>query len=257
MGITDLFSALIFLKYRFHFPGLDSLTHAVDIQTGDINPNPLFSFNYCDNTSLGIVEDVFRYSCCSYCVLTLSFRGLTYTVPKEVFAQIDNQCAFSLDSNTYTSSSQMSQEMSQSSCRFSQIFVVFYFNIFCSFFCGSKSFCQVWIYRRGCLLIFLSGIGVTRSQLFTPKQDQTVSTARSMENTQSGSLITTQVKCQTAKVQMAQYSFHPQFVKYVLFPPNSYLMTLLFCRDVAFAWNATAMLAVIRKYGSHYYKRLL
>lgn len=68
-------------------------------------------------------------------------------------------------------------------------------------------------------------------------QEKSVSAAREQEKKASGTVIVTEVSCETSKVQLGpSYSFHPRFLE-----------------DLAGVKNVGQMKSVIKKYGTHIY----
>lgn len=78
--------------------------------------------------------------------------------------------------------------------------------------------------------------GVEIGASFGYSQESSVKISREMENTRSGSLIFTELSCATSKVQMAKYTFH-----------------LAFLADLARVNGTEDVVAMIDKYGSHFY----
>lgn len=107
-------------RYKYRLPGLESLSHGVDIITGEPMPAPLFSFSFCDNTSMGIVQD--------------SYRGLTYTIPSEIFASMNTKCSFDASSKIYSTKHSMAIDTANAYCMYNLIFfsslLHYYLNIF-------------------------------------------------------------------------------------------------------------------------------
>ncbi|EGG18079.1 hypothetical protein DFA_06746 [Cavenderia fasciculata] len=86
-------------QYMYSLPGIQLLSHGVDIMTDENRNAPLFHFGYCDNSSYTTVHDL--------------YRGLVYTVPKGILAIPTPKCSYSASTTSYSSSSKMSQEMSK------------------------------------------------------------------------------------------------------------------------------------------------
>ncbi|EGG15674.1 hypothetical protein DFA_10516 [Cavenderia fasciculata] len=83
-------------QYMYTLPGIQLLSHGIDIVTDEYTNAPVFHFGYCDNSSYSTVHDL--------------YRGLVYTVPKGIHAIPTPKCSYSASTKSYSSSSQVSQE---------------------------------------------------------------------------------------------------------------------------------------------------
>ncbi|EGG16985.1 hypothetical protein DFA_07966 [Cavenderia fasciculata] len=88
-------------QYMYSLPGIQLLSHGVDIMTDENMNAPVFHFGYCDNSSYTTVHDL--------------YRGLVYTVPKGIHAIPTPKCSYSASTTSYSSSNQMSQEKAKDS----------------------------------------------------------------------------------------------------------------------------------------------
>eukprot|EP01133_Synstelium_polycarpum_P000406 gene406-480_t len=155
------------------------------------------------------VSPIFTFGYCdnaTYSVNQDHYRSLSYTVPNGIFASFSPKCTFETESKTFTSSSHMSSETFHS------------FNL-----AGSAN-------ARG------GGLFVKASASVSFSQEKSVATARELEITSSGSLMTTELQCVHSKVHIASTpEFHPSFVQ-----------------ALANALTLDKMKAVIKKYGLYY-----
>lgn len=79
-------------------------------------------------------------------------------------------------------------------------------------------------------------MGASASASLAFSYEKSTQRARELETKASGSLVVTEVNCETSKVQLAKYTFHPGFLS-----------------DLANANSSAALLRVIEKYGTHFY----
>ncbi|KYR01389.1 hypothetical protein DLAC_01978 [Tieghemostelium lacteum] len=71
----------------------------------------------------------------------------------------------------------------------------------------------------------------------TYAHEKSVASSRDVSSIESGSLLKTDAKCLVSNVQIHKHTFHPNFL-----------------RDISMVNTSLDMLAIIEKYGSHYYK---
>eukprot|EP01132_Coremiostelium_polycephalum_P011916 gene11916-14571_t len=81
--------------------GIGHLRHGVDILSGSQKESPIFSFEYCDNSSFSTIHDF--------------NRGFVYTLPKEVFASISPKCSYNTETTSYATSQEMSVDLAEKS----------------------------------------------------------------------------------------------------------------------------------------------
>ncbi|KYR00895.1 hypothetical protein DLAC_02957 [Tieghemostelium lacteum] len=95
----DFLGSTIDNQYLFSLPGLQLLSHGVDIVTDKFVNAPIFHFGYCDNSSFSTIHDL--------------YRGYVYTVPEGIHAIPVPKCSYETQSDSYRTSSQMASEMSK------------------------------------------------------------------------------------------------------------------------------------------------
>jgi len=86
--------------------------------------------------------------------------------------------------------------------------------------------------------LFGKKVGANAAVAYT--QEKSVAQSRELETRQTGSLLTTEVKCSTSKVQVNSYTFHPGFLK-----------------DLAAVTDNTTMMALMKKYGTYFYDNVV
>lgn len=144
------------------------MANGVDVLTGEEMSYPLFYFGFCNQSYQRVVQD--------------SYRGKTYVVPEQLFAQPLPQCSFSISTEAYSSSYELSKAMSKSRTDTANAHA------------GGGAF----------------GIKVEASFEFT--KSKTVETANKISSKSSGSILLASSSCLTSHVQLAKHSFHPQFL---------------------------------------------
>ncbi|KAF2077652.1 hypothetical protein CYY_001039 [Polysphondylium violaceum] len=205
--IKDTLGQLIDNQYIFSLPGIGFLSHGIDIRTGNTLPSPLFSHNYCDNSSFTVVH--------------APHRGLVYSVPPGLHAQISPKCTMDTSTKSYASSSLMAKEMSQDrslDVSLSASYGGFY---------GS----------------------VTASASLS--LSESVKKASELEKKLEGSIHLTELKCETSKVNLVgPIRFHPRFIKDLAatFIKNDSLEL----KDL-YVKTVDRMKGVVRTFGTAYY----
>ncbi|KYQ91948.1 hypothetical protein DLAC_07189 [Tieghemostelium lacteum] len=135
------------------------------------------------------------------------YRGLIYDLPDEISAVPYPRCAYDLTTSSYSSSSSMASEMATKSSYSVEASVEF----------GKGK------------------IGGSANAAF--QEEISVKTARELESKRSGSLVSTEVKCLSSKVELVKNTFHPVFLQ-----------------DIGSANDALEMLPFLYKYGTYYLK---
>ena len=195
----------------WRLPGSEIMTFGVDVITGEPSLSPLFYFSYCNASTLQVVQD--------------TYRGNTYIIPPELHAQSSPKCSFSMVSNTYSSSSEMSNEMAQNSGKTDSLINI-----------GMILTCSLGVSASASAEGGWGEINGKVSAAYS--KEKSVEQAKSLESKQSGSLISTEVGCETSKVKMTKNTFHPSFLE-----------------DLAQARTSDDYLKLVKRYGTHYYKR--
>ncbi|EGG13823.1 hypothetical protein DFA_11584 [Cavenderia fasciculata] len=133
-------------------------------------------------------------------------HGLVYTIPKGFSGHINSKCEYEAKSESYSSAQEMSYEKSV---------------------------------NMG-LDTSLSGSGgwFTKVSLsMSMSISESVQEAKELESQTSGSIFSTEMKCEVSKVQMSSFNFHPKFVQ-----------------DISQVFDTEAMKKVVKKYGVFYKK---
>jgi hypothetical protein len=86
--------------FYLRVPGIEHMTYGVSILTGAESLAPLFYFSFCDD-DVTLLQDL--------------YRGQIYTVPNEVTVVTSPKCVFDMDFKNYSTSTQMANEIAQSS----------------------------------------------------------------------------------------------------------------------------------------------
>ncbi|KYQ92324.1 hypothetical protein DLAC_06287 [Tieghemostelium lacteum] len=165
----ELVGTLLNNQYLYRLPGLEHLMHGFDIYTGEGKVSNLFSFSFCENDSISVIQD--------------TYRGLVYTIPKDLFATFHPSCRYEATSNEFKSSSEIASSMSESHSMQASAEIG-----------GGPKFIQV-------------------AAKSTFAKEKSVESARSINTISSGSLFKTDAKCLVSKVQLHKYTFHPNFLK--------------------------------------------
>eukprot|EP01132_Coremiostelium_polycephalum_P009063 gene9063-11101_t len=87
---VDTVSYLMNNQFQFSLPGLNHLSHGIDLLTGEELPDPVFDFGYCDNYTYSTVQDF--------------YRGITYNIPSSYFAEVSPMCVYNSESTSFSSS---------------------------------------------------------------------------------------------------------------------------------------------------------
>ncbi|KAF2071293.1 hypothetical protein CYY_007382 [Polysphondylium violaceum] len=198
--VKDTLGQLLNNQYIFSLPGVGYLSHGMNLLTGEALPAQLFALNYCDNSSFSIVH--------------APHRGLVYSVPQGLHAQISPKCTMDTTTKKYSSSSQMAKEMS-----------------------ADKSFD---VSLSGSYGGFFAKVSVSASL----SMSESVKKAAEMEKKTDGYIYHSELKCETSKVNMQEpFKFHPKFIRDV---------AGVYDQDLTKAKEK--MKNVIKTYGSLYYK---
>ncbi|KAF2069098.1 hypothetical protein CYY_009582 [Polysphondylium violaceum] len=198
--VKDTLGQLINNQYIFSLPGVNYLSHGIDIFTGETLPSPVFAHTYCDNSSFTVVH--------------APYRGLVYAVPPSLSAQISTKCTMDTDTKTFSSSSQMAQEMSEAS--------------------------SMDISVHGSYGSFFYKVSIDASL----SMSESVKKASEMEQKTNGQIFLTQLMCESSKVHVLEpFKFHPKFIKEFA---SAY--------DPDYSVSVTKMQHTIKTYGSMYYK---
>jgi len=168
--VKDTLGKLLNNQFIFSLPGINYMSHGMDIQTGETLPTPLFSLTYCDNSSFSLVH-------CPH-------RGLVYSLPPGLFAQISPKCTMDTSTKTYSSSSQMAMESSLDM--------------------------GLDVSASGSGGGFFGRIAVSASLSLS----QSTKKASATEAKMDGSLSKTELKCEVSKVHMVEpYKFSAKFIE--------------------------------------------
>ncbi|KYQ90353.1 hypothetical protein DLAC_08968 [Tieghemostelium lacteum] len=153
---------------------------------------------------------IFHFGYCdnsSFSTVHDLYRSYVYTVPPGIHAIPVPKCSYETQSNFYSTSSHMASEMSRDT----------------GLSIGAQLSGSYW------------GISAGASVAFS--EEESVKAARDLEQSKSGSIVTTKVECQSTKVQLDgnRIPFHKNFLK-----------------DLAEANTVELMQAVVKKYGNVY-----
>ncbi|KYR02491.1 hypothetical protein DLAC_01335 [Tieghemostelium lacteum] len=166
---VDTIGTLLNNQYLYTLPGLHHLRHGVDFKTGKQKTSMLFSFDYCDNSSFSIIQDF--------------YRGLVYTIPKELYATISPQCNFETSTQVSSSSGEFSEAMSEK----------YGIDISASIG-GGTAFVQASV-----------------SMAFS--EEESVEKSKQLSRAETGTLAKTDILCQSSKVHFSSYKFSQNFLK--------------------------------------------
>ncbi|KYR00012.1 hypothetical protein DLAC_03509 [Tieghemostelium lacteum] len=166
---NDTIGTLLNNQYLFSLPGIHHLRHGVNLTTGAQVNTPLFTFSYCDDTTYSIVQDF--------------YRGLVYTVPRELFATSLPQCSYDARSSIYSETREMSSEMAESH--------------------GIAASASI----SGGAMFVKASLEASYSQ------NESVEKAKKLKSMESGKLIKTEIKCVSSKVHFNEYKFSQGFLK--------------------------------------------
>ncbi|KYR01160.1 hypothetical protein DLAC_02269 [Tieghemostelium lacteum] len=166
---NDTIGTLLNNQYLFSLPGIHHLRHGVNLTTGAQVNTPLFTFSYCDDTTYSIVQDF--------------YRGLVYTVPRELFATSLPQCSYDARSSVYSETREMSSEMAESH--------------------GIAASASI----SGGAMFVKASLEASYSQ------NESVEKAKKLKSMESGKLIKTEIKCVSSKVHFNEYKFSQGFLK--------------------------------------------
>ncbi|KYR01390.1 hypothetical protein DLAC_01979 [Tieghemostelium lacteum] len=136
-----------------------------------------------------------------------NYRGLVYDLPDEISAVPYPRCSYDLTATSFSSSSSMAESMASK----------FSYSVEASVSFGK------------------GGVGGSANAAY--QEETSVKTARELESKRTGSLVSTEVKCYSAKVELVKNTFHP-----------------IFLQDIGSANDAVEMLPFLEKYGTYYYK---
>ncbi|KAF2069657.1 hypothetical protein CYY_009026 [Polysphondylium violaceum] len=204
--IKDTLGKLLNNQYIYSLPGLNYMAHGIDILTGETLPSPLFAQTYCDNTSLSLVH-------CQH-------RGLVYSLPPGLFAQISPKCTIDTSTKTYSSSLSMTSSESLDM--------------------------GLDVSASGSGGGFFGSISMSASLSLSESSKK----AAESQSQKDGSVSKTTLKCETSKVHMVEpFRFNNKFIQDIT---NTYTP-----EDQNYDKHSNtkeAMKNVIKKYGSLYYK---
>ncbi|KAF2075622.1 hypothetical protein CYY_003090 [Polysphondylium violaceum] len=97
-NVHDTIGTLLSNQYIFSLPGINYISHGIDITTHQSLPSPLFDLTYCDNSSFSLVQD--------------PRREIVYSVPYGIYAQISPKCTMDSSTKTYATAESMAKEKS-------------------------------------------------------------------------------------------------------------------------------------------------
>ncbi|KAF2075449.1 hypothetical protein CYY_003230 [Polysphondylium violaceum] len=97
-NIHDTIGTLLSNQYIFSLPGINYISHGIDITTHETLPTPLFDLSYCDNTSFSLVQD--------------PRRGIVYSIPSGIYAQVAAKCTMDTTTKTYATAEALAKEKS-------------------------------------------------------------------------------------------------------------------------------------------------
>ncbi|KAF2073689.1 hypothetical protein CYY_005006 [Polysphondylium violaceum] len=197
---NDITENLLNNQYIFSLPGISFMSHGLDLRTGETNTAPLFELSYCDNTSFSIIQD--------------PYRGLVYSVPSGLFAQVAPKCTMDSTTKTYSNSKHMASEESKDMS----------LDVSASGG-GGTAFVQVSV---------SASLSLSKS----------TKSASDTESKKDGSISKTTISCETTKVHIVEHRFHPKFIQEV---SNSFV-------DGDPNNSNLNLQKVIKKYGSTYLK---
>ncbi|KAF2070127.1 hypothetical protein CYY_008557 [Polysphondylium violaceum] len=167
--IRDTLGALLNNQYIFSLPGLNYLSHGMNIQTHEISPSPVFSITYCDNTSFSLVHS--------------PSRGLAYSVPPGIYAQMSPKCTMDTTTKTYSTSSQMAYESSLEM--------------------------DLDVSASGSVGGWLGHLSVSASLSLSESTQK----AGETQGKKDGSISKTELKCQVSKAHVEEPKFHTKFIQ--------------------------------------------
>ncbi|KYQ92990.1 hypothetical protein DLAC_05594 [Tieghemostelium lacteum] len=95
----DTYSVLLDNQYKQSLPGLNHLSHGIDLLTGEELPSVIFDFGYCSNYTYSTIQN--------------TYRGAVYNVPPEFYGELSPKCSFDMQSKVYQSSYEYTTEKSK------------------------------------------------------------------------------------------------------------------------------------------------
>ncbi|KAF2069409.1 hypothetical protein CYY_009274, partial [Polysphondylium violaceum] len=161
----DLVGTLLNNQYILSLPGINYMSHGIDIRTGVPNASPIFDLTYCDNTSFSIVQN--------------PYRGLVYSVPQGLFAQISPKCTTDSKTKTFSTARQMAQEEAIEKEFGFQVPPILLWKVLVS---GAYS------------------------------ESESTNTASEMEKRNSGTVSKSTIMCESTKVHLVKEKLHPKFI---------------------------------------------
>ncbi|KYR00041.1 hypothetical protein DLAC_03539 [Tieghemostelium lacteum] len=86
----DFIGSLVNNQYLYSIPGINHMSHGVDITTFEDQAHQIFYHGYCDNSTFSTVQSTYRKS--------------VYTIPSSIHAQISPKCSYDIQSQSYSNS---------------------------------------------------------------------------------------------------------------------------------------------------------
>ncbi|GAM26034.1 hypothetical protein SAMD00019534_092090 [Acytostelium subglobosum LB1] len=166
---SDTLGKMLSNRMIWGLPGYQHMSFAINIVNGVQAGYPILQLSFCNDKESSYIEDV--------------FRNAVYQVPKEISAVPQPRCTFSVTNKIWSSSSEMSSEMSKST----------------AYSIGANANGN------------FDSVGVQASVAFS--REQSTSTASKLSFQKSGSLIDTSVICSSSSVQLTEFVFHPHFLE--------------------------------------------
>ncbi|KAF2074885.1 hypothetical protein CYY_003804 [Polysphondylium violaceum] len=96
----DTLGALISNQFIWRLPGSEHLSYGVNIVNGEEGALPLFQFDYCQDPSTNVLEDV--------------YRGKLYQIPQDFNVKAVPECSYSTFTDEYSSVDELAESMFES-----------------------------------------------------------------------------------------------------------------------------------------------